>query len=222
MNQNKKLVILTGINRGLGMALFDLIIHRKNFSVLGITRTLNQRQEDLLERKYFDCYLHDFTKEPDTIPFDEFLNGYVEIIFINNAFTIEPIDLYQNISRKKLMDSISINILSPLTILNNLVKSLRDEQSLKIINISSGAARKPIKGWSLYCSSKSFNEMFYKCLDLEDNIETHSIDPGVLNTKMQAQIRSNSTEDFDWVDHFKSLELKSPNDVAKLIVNDYL
>ena len=61
MNQNKKLVILTGINRGLGMALFDLIIYRKNLSVLGITRTLNQRQEDLLERKYFDCYLHDFT-----------------------------------------------------------------------------------------------------------------------------------------------------------------
>ena len=64
--------------------------------------------------------------------------------------------------------------------------------------------------------------MFFKCLDLEDNIETHSIDPGVLDTDMQLIIRSNSDKDFDWVKYFNSIELKNPIEVAKSIVKNYL
>ena len=222
MSDKKKLIILTGINKGLGMALFNQLIHRKNFAIFGITRNLNQSQKALLKENLFDCYLHDFTKKIDSIPFKNFLGTYNEIIFINNAFTIEPINHYKDITKKKLQDSISINILTPLFIVNDLVKSLNSDQNLKIINISSGASINPIKGWSMYCSSKSFIEMFFKCLDLEDNIETHSIDPGVLDTDMQLIIRSNSDKDFDWVKYFNSIELKNPNEVAKSIVKNYL
>lgn len=222
MRFKKKLVILTGINRGLGMALFDQIIYKKDLSIFGITRNINKRQRSQLKENLFNCFFHDFTKKLDSLPFDKFLNGYKEIIFINNTFTIEPLDVFKKITKKKLKDSISINILTPLVIVNDLVKSLNGDQYLKIINISSGASVNPIKGWSMYCSSKSFNEMFFKCLDLEDNIETCSIDPGVLDTDMQLKIRSSSSKDFNWVNNFNSIKLKNPNEVAKLIVDNHL
>lgn len=222
MSKNKKLVIITGINRGLGKALFNQIMNREDFFIFGITRKINNNQKLLFEKNSFDYCIRDFLYEPEPIAFDNIIKGYSELIFINNAFTIEPMDFFRVIKRNEIKESISINILSPLMILNNLVKSLNEGQHLKIINISSGASSRAIKGWGLYCSSKSFNEMFFKCLDFESNIETHSIDPGVIDTKMQKKIRSNSIKDFDWVDYFKSVELLNPNDVAKKIIDKYL
>lgn len=222
MSKNKKLVIITGINRGLGKSLFDQIMNKEDFFIFGITRKINDNQKQLFKKNCFDYCIRDFLYEPEPIAFGSIIKRYSEIIFINNAFTIEPIDFYRNIKINEIKGSISTNILSPLMILNNLIKSLNEEQYLKIINISSGASTRAIKGWSLYCSSKSFNEMFFNCLDLESNIETHSIDPGVIDTKMQKKIRLNSTKDFDWVDYFKSVELMDPVDVAKNIIDNYL
>jgi NAD(P)-dependent dehydrogenase (short-subunit alcohol dehydrogenase family) len=59
-----------------------------------------------------------------------------------------------------------------------------------IILVSSLAAVDPIQGWASYCLSKAALNMLSSLLALEyPNIRTLSVDPGVMDTNMQAQIR---------------------------------
>jgi benzil reductase ((S)-benzoin forming) len=99
------------------------------------------------------------------------------------------------------------------------LKNFKDNQ-LTLVNISSGAANRPINNWSLYCSTKAFNQMFFNVAESEN--EQHrffNINPGVLDTGMQESIRES---DFPDAEKFKELQkegqLKSPFDVAKEIL----
>src|SRR3546814_9460623 len=92
--------------------------------------------------------------------------------------------------------------------------------ALHVLNISSGAAIRPLPGWGAYCASKAAIRHFFDVAEAEQTIDlsVRHFDPGVLDTRMQEQIRSSSSDDFPLVEKFVSLKmsgsLKSPMDVA--------
>ncbi len=70
----------------------------------------------------------------------------------------------------------------------------KSNKKRNIINISTGAATRPIEEMSLYCSSKSALNMLTKIIALENpSIKTMGISPGMIETNMQVKLRSNGT-----------------------------
>ena len=62
-----------------------------------------------------------------------------------------------------------------------------------IVNLSSGAASNAMEGWSAYCASKAGLAMLTRCIDHElgaSDLAVYGYRPGLVDTGMQAQIRS--------------------------------
>jgi benzil reductase ((S)-benzoin forming) len=93
----------------------------------------------------------------------------------------------------------------------------------RIVNISSGAGRRPISGWSAYCAAKAGLDMASRVVALEARgrgqaVEVTSLAPGVIDTGMQGAVREASAEDFADVERFRRMKaegaLRSPAEVA--------
>ncbi len=93
----------------------------------------------------------------------------------------------------------------------------------RIVNISSGAARRPIFGWGAYCAAKAGLDMASRVAQLEaatrgHPVEVSSLAPGVIDTGMQETVRGASPEDFVDVERFRAMKtegtLRSAADVA--------
>jgi len=95
-----------------------------------------------------------------------------------------------------------------------------------LVNISSGAATKGSAGWSLYCGAKAALENVIRSVALEQQHVPHpftaiSINPGLIDTEMQAAIRATSAKDFPDVQKFHKRQadglLRPPEQVAAAV-----
>ena len=131
-------------------------------------------------------------------------------------------------SNLAVLANININFTSAILFMSEVVKHFQQHPCRKVlVSISSGAARKAYSGWSLYCSSKAGLESYIRTVAVEQESESHpfvvlNVDPGVMDTDMQALIRSSHKDDFPAVDYFihrkESGELRTPDMVAAGII----
>jgi benzil reductase ((S)-benzoin forming) len=153
--------------------------------------------------------------------------SYEEIVIINNAATLYPIGPAAMKEAADIASNIQINITGSVMFASRAVAAFQKHACPKtIVNISSGAAVKAYPGWSLYCMAKAGTEAFFRCVAVEQEQEAHpfrllNIAPGVIDTDMQAAIRSASKRDFPQIDRFLDLKrsgaLRSPDEVAVAI-----
>lgn len=214
-------IIITGISQGLGEELFNLL-SKKNVKIVALSRRFLDNQY-LLEKSENNIQLCmvDLSNITDVEKVLDELSLEDDIIFINNASKITPIDSIQNISNDDIVNSITTNFITPALI----VKKLSNKKSLFIINLSTGASKRAIQNWSLYCSTKAGIEMFFNVIadDEHKNIEVVNFDPGVMNTNMQQQIRNSKFNDVDVFKSYKSKNiLKDAKDVAFEIYERYI
>ncbi|MEC5386094.1 SDR family NAD(P)-dependent oxidoreductase [Uliginosibacterium sp. H3] len=151
-----------------------------------------------------------------------------EIVVIHNAGVLDPIGAVANKRTTQVLDNINTNITSALLYLREAMRQFQSHACRKtLVNVSSGAARKGYAGWSLYCAGKAALENFVRAVALEQAQEEApfvalNIDPGVMDTEMQATIRKTPVEDFPEVDRFvlrKLLgHLRPARDIAAAIV----
>lgn len=214
-------IIITGISQGLGEELFNLL-SKKNVKIVALSRRFLDNQY-LLEKSENNIQLCmvDLSNITDVEKVLDELSLEDDIIFINNASKITPIDSIQNISNDDIVNSITTNFITPALI----VKKMSNKKSLFIINLSTGASKRAIQNWSLYCSTKAGIEMFFNVIadDEHKNIEVVNFDPGVMNTNMQQQIRNSKFNDVDVFKSYKSKNiLKDTKDVAFEIYERYI
>lgn len=214
-------IIITGISQGLGEELFSLL-SKKNVKIVALSRRFLDNQY-LLEKSENNIQLCmvDLSNITDVEKVLDELILEDDIIFINNASKITPIDSIQNISNDDIVNSITTNFITPALI----VKKMSNKKSLFIINLSTGASKRAIQNWSLYCSTKAGIEMFFNVIadDEHKNIEVVNFDPGVMNTNMQQQIRNSKFNDVDVFKSYKSKNiLKDTKDVAFEIYERYI
>jgi len=122
-----------------------------------------------------------------------------------------------------------VNLIAPILITNIFLNDTKSSNStVKVINVTSGAAVRSIEGWSIYCSAKAGLNMFTQTAALEQReLKTgHKIiafSPGIMDTKMQETIRSSSNEAFKELDKFigfkESSMLLKPERVADALVD---
>ena len=218
---NKKVYIITGTNRGLGKAFVDSLINNKECFIISISRRINDDQKKYSSDKFYFLKLDlaiDSINQKITVLKD--LIGEEPIYFINNASIIEPIVKIEELDEAEIDKTIQVNIKSTILITKFLLKNFK-LNSLTFVNISSGAAKRPISNWSLYCSSKAYAQMFFKTAECEyKQHKFFDIDPGVIDTDMQKSLRNN---DFPDVEKFKNYKkegkLRDAIDVAVEILN---
>lgn len=229
----EKLIIITGINKGLGNAFFNLFLKEEDITIVAISRNLNEEQKKIKNTYRRVVFIEKDLSTLNNVEEELNLNTYYtsqfkEVIFINNAASVNPIEAIGNFDNEAIVKAVKLNTIAPILLTNNIIKN-NTSKRIRIFNISSGAARRPIIGWSLYCSTKSANEMFFNTLKLQEennkNIKVHNLDPGVMDTDMQKNIRSKGEKIMPNVELFKEYykkeQLRSAEEVALEIVSTY-
>ncbi|MFO8084272.1 MAG: SDR family NAD(P)-dependent oxidoreductase [Desulfobacterales bacterium] len=108
---------------------------------------------------------------------------------VNNAGILEPVSRIADCKPDQFRQNISVNLLGPFYMVHEAISALRKSKG-RVINISSGAAIKPIAAWSAYCTAKAGLTHFTRVLaEDEPMITSVSVRPGVVDTDMQTLIR---------------------------------
>lgn len=230
-----KLTIITGASRGLGAALAHALLEPGQRLVC-LARTAMTALAEQARAK--DCALDVLQVDlcdpaAAETALEECLAGMAaeavsEVRLINNAGTVTPVAPADKLSAAELAASVAVNLAAPIALSACFLRMTRDwTASKKILNISSGAAHTPYRGWSVYCATKAGLDQFSRCVALEQQGLAHgahivSLAPGVIDTNMQALVRTVAPDDFPEQPRFQALkesgQLASPEAAAGRII----
>lgn len=216
---------ITGTSRGIGKSLAEILLKDENNKVSGISRT------NTIKHKNYYHITTDLSNLDDTESFFfKEIENAEEIVLINNSGVISEIKRIGKLKNKDIVNDYNVNIISPSILINNFIKRYQKLNNKRtILNVSSGAGRHTIDAWSVYCASKSALDMYSENIKLEQSffpeknrIKIFSVAPGVIDTKMQDQIRETDIKEFSELEKFVSLkkknELASPEETANLLL----
>jgi NAD(P)-dependent dehydrogenase (short-subunit alcohol dehydrogenase family) len=75
-----------------------------------------------------------------------------------------------------------------------------------LVNVSSGAATSIYEGWSIYGATKAAVDHFTEIVAAEEpGVLCHAVAPGVVDTEMQATIRTHDEATFPAIERFRQL-----------------
>ncbi|WP_421998888.1 SDR family NAD(P)-dependent oxidoreductase [Reyranella sp.] len=114
-------------------------------------------------------------------------------ILVNNAGVIDPIAEIATSDPAAWAQNISINLIGAYNAVRAVLPGMLSAGGGRIVNVSSGAAYRPLEGWSAYCSGKAGLFMFTRAIALETEgrgIRAFGFSPGTIDTDMQVKIRA--------------------------------
>jgi NAD(P)-dependent dehydrogenase (short-subunit alcohol dehydrogenase family) len=112
---------------------------------------------------------------------------------VNNAGVIEPIGPVGTADPAAWARSIGINLVGAFHCIRACLEPMRAAGGGTIVNVSSGAAHRPMEGWSAYCTGKAGLAMLTRAVALEhaaEGIRVFGFAPGTIDTDMQVTIRA--------------------------------
>ncbi len=228
--------IITGTSRGIGAAVaLDLVAPET--VLFCISRGTNKELIEKAARA--GCPLHYFQQDLgditalDTLMHTIFSNidpaTAKTITLINNAGILGSVGPTPTNTSEAIQQILTINTAVPMALSSGFVRMFKNVPCRKvIINISSGAARRPIWGWSAYCSSKAALDMYTQTVALEEKdsrfpVRIYAFAPGVVDTSMQEKIRKTAPHLFKDREHFinyhREGQLLEPKIVAEKIIS---
>ena len=225
-----KLCVVIGGSQGLGKALCR-VYGENNYQVAEFSRSGvgdDHHELDLSRREVAIDNLDQYLATIATDPWDE-------VHLLVNAAMLAPIGPLYASEPKQWWQHIDVNITLPISIVGRFQWHFKAHSARKVVGyVSSGAATTAFDGWSLYGASKAGLEQFIRCMALEQArlvqpILCAILDPGVMDTQMQASIRDTDPSLFSqqnvFVERHKSGGLVDPSLVAanifKSLVNSF-
>jgi NAD(P)-dependent dehydrogenase (short-subunit alcohol dehydrogenase family) len=223
--------ILTGHTRGLGAAIARELLSR-GIAVFGISRNRNaefakqfpslfqQAELDLGDSAALVKWLQHGTLR-------QFIGSADTVLLINNAGIVQPVGPIQAQDIALVAQAVNLNVAAPMMLASAVTAAARTARDVRILHISSGAARNAYAGWSVYCASKAALDHHARAvtLDRSPDVRIVSLAPGVIDTDMQAAIRGTPLEHFPLRERFEQLkrenQLTHPAECAKRVI-DYL
>ena len=226
------LIIISGVSSGLGLALAKKSIEA-NYATLGLARN-DHADLKVAATKSGSNYRFvrvDLSDSQSLRALDKALlecsSNMGRILFIHCAATAAPIGLISNLSADEVSTGMSTNLLAPILLSQRILQlSSKVKTPLRMIYISSGAASRAIAGSNVYCIAKAGLEMLVKGIHTEINyldnaVECIGLRPGVIDTRMQEQLRSYDEKRLPEVKMYQDFKaknlLRSPDSVAKSI-----
>ncbi|MDX3905676.1 MAG: SDR family oxidoreductase [Pigmentiphaga sp.] len=231
---SETIVIVSGASRGLGAAL-ALAACRPGTLLVTLSRTepallAQHAREHQCAHRHYTVDLADpvATEAVAQGLFSELPGGARRYRLINNAGTVEPITPAATLDAAAVAHALHVNVAAAMLLTAALLSSAPSTADRRVLNISSGAGRRPMPGWSVYCATKAALDMYTRTVKLEQQgsgLRIAALAPGVIDTPMQAAIRATLPDAFPAVEDFKALhrsgQLAAPADVAARIL-DYL
>lgn len=224
-----KTMIITGASRGIGAAT------AREAWARGSNLVLNARSEDALDSlaKSLDISAARIAVVAGDISNQKVCRRIVDSavdrfggvdVLINNAGILEPVGPLHSVDATDWVRNLLINVAGPVLLTQCALFSLRRRRGC-VINVSSGAAVKAVRGWSAYCTSKAALNHFNRMLSAEyPEIVAIAVSPGMTATNMQVTIRKRGEgrmpedEHQRFLDAHEKGELRSPETVARAIV----
>jgi 3-oxoacyl-[acyl-carrier protein] reductase len=139
-------------------------------------------------------------------------------VLVNNAGVIEPIGALEECAPDLWARNITVNLVGVFHCCRAALPHLRRSGGDGvIINLSSGAAHRPLEGWSAYCAGKAGVAMLTRSVALEAGdrgVRVYSFQPGVVDTEMQGTIRASGINE---VSRLPREQLADPGEPARAI-----
>ena len=198
---------ITGSSRGIGRALVERALQEDDSYVYGFARSAGVTHSRYTHTEVDLSDVSSLGGGWDTFFPD--LNDARRIVLINNAGTLGDIKYLGDIADESIIKLFNLNVTAPTLLMNGFIRRYRGVPANKlIVNVSSGAGKYPVDGWSGYCASKSVLDMISQTAALEQEIQPtgsfriYALAPGVVDTPMQGQIRETSAGDFSKLQKF--------------------
>ena len=216
-----KLIIITGVSRGLGQAMTEGFI-QLGHTVLGCARSQTAVEE--LNQKFGSP--HQFTaldvanEEQVQTWAKQVLSDYgAPNLLINNAAIINDLAPLWQIPSQDFSHLIDVNIKGVANVIRHFVPAMIEKGSGIIVNLSSGWGRSTSPQVSSYCASKWAIEGLTRSLaqELPNGMAAIPLSPGIIHTEMlevcYGEDAANYTAIADWVDKAVPFLLQlSPSD----------
>ncbi|GAB4465624.1 MAG: SDR family oxidoreductase [Burkholderiaceae bacterium] len=214
-----ELFILTGASRGLGRALAQqllapertlLTISRKPDHTIEATAAMKGAR---IEQWALDL-AHDIGAAArleawlQAQPRDRFATATL----INNAGVLGQVGPIDASDAETLAAVLRVGLEAPLVLTGAFLRATRAwHAQRRVLNISSGAGRRPIAGWAAYCAAKAGLDHFSRVTALDEQrlpnpARIVSLAPGVIDTDMQGQLRASDPAGFPDIEQFKQLK----------------
>jgi benzil reductase ((S)-benzoin forming) len=130
-------------------------------------------------------------------------------LWVNNAGVLEPVGPLADADPSALSRHVATNVLGVMHGTSAFARHVRSRPGEgSLVNISSGAAASPYRGWAAYCASKAALEMVTEVVGLEEadaGLLAYAVSPGVVDTDMQALTRATPADVFPDVGRFLRL-----------------
>lgn len=223
----RRIAVITGVSKGLGAALASALVAR-GFDVVGIGRSAAPE----LRGDAFRLVVADLA-DAGSLPskLEPLFAGLAEerpeaIVVVNNAATAAPAATVGAILPTQMAESFAVNIEAPVLVADAFVRAFAGVRcDRRLVNVSSGAAASAIPGAGIYCMSKAALEMLTAVTAAEharSGIVAITLRPGIIDTPMQAFMRSRTSGDLPSVEMFKTFhasgQLVAPQAVARKVV----
>jgi benzil reductase ((S)-benzoin forming) len=216
--------IITGTSRGIGKAMAEALLEDPANHVTGLSRTCSITHE-----RYAHVQI-DLANEKEVRAFEfpAFENA-ASLTLVNNAGVVGAIRYMGKMDDDAIIRAYHVNLVAPTLLVNSFLArySSREIRQL-IINISSGAGKNPIDGWSVYCATKAGLDHFSRTVAEElrlsgkTNVRVMSVAPGIVDTAMQDEIRSASVDNFSRLEQFTDYKNTSQLASPRLTALKYL
>lgn len=226
-----QVAIVTGGSRGIGAATAQTLA-RAGAAVVIVGRDGDRAQavaDAILAEKGNAIAIPADVSDPDEIEpvFEVTLDTFRRIdILVNNAAVVWPLEEVADADLDEWAYALQVNLIGLFAMTRTALPVMQAQGRGRIVNVSSGAARSPIRGASAYCASKAGVDMFTRVLASElagTQITANILYPGMVATDMQVDIRSVDTSesplDFQpWHDAHARGALRTPESVADAIL----
>jgi NAD(P)-dependent dehydrogenase (short-subunit alcohol dehydrogenase family) len=147
---------------------------------------------------------------------------------INNAGLLGPVGPIDRADPERLAAALRVDLEAPLLLTAAFLRATRDWAiDKRVLNISSGAGRRPIAGWAAYCAAKAGLDHYSRVVALDEALLPHparivSLAPGIIDTDMQGELRTADAPGFPEKSHFVELkvsgQLPSPHAAAARVL----
>ena len=193
-----KVVLVTGASRGIGEAA------ARALAVAGASVMLTARSGDALRDiarqigtagskiETMVCDVSEYAQCEAVAEAMKRRFGPIDAL-INNAGVIDPIASVADGDPADWARSISINLIGAYNAIRCVLPDMIARGGGHIVNVSSGAALRPLEGWSAYCAGKAGLAMLTRAIQLEHaaaGIRVFGFQPGTTDTDMQVKIRA--------------------------------
>ena len=230
-----QLVIITGASRGLGRELA-----LQSFAPGTTVLTLERRPDPSLrdEATCRGAALEQWTLDLQhgasaAARLEAWLHAqdparFATATLVNNAAALGSVGPIERESAADLERVLRVGLEAPMQLAAAFLRATAGwNGARRVLNISSGAGRRPIAGWAAYCAVKAGMDHWSRVTALDEaarpsGAKIVSLAPGVIDTAMQAHLRASDASGFPdkarFVELHASGQLASPQEAARRVL----